>query len=530
MSDRPAAESSSLHSKPVLPAGITTSVWAAILAVAVGGLSYFYTRGLTQLYGDALAHMEGARRFLDSLTPGYPELGSVWLPMFHLLAAPLAINDHLWRTGLAGSLVSTAAFCISAWFLFRLAFEMNENAAAGIVTLGVFLICPSMVYLASTPMTEPLAIMWAVLAVYGLFRFQMNGRTLALVGAGFAAFFGTLTRFSEWYVLPFAALFILLARKGPWRLRLQRAVLFSVIAGAGPALWMLHDAVSFGNPLAFYNGPDSAQAIYAHQVATTAFRYPTDGSLLLSMRYYVEDLKLIIGPWSLVLAVLGALAWAFERRNRTQRAAAMLLLVPFPFYIQAMAGAAVALYVPTYFPHSYYNLRYGIELLPGIALLASFVVAPMLSRNFQMKTMAICLAVLCAQSLWMLAGGARKLPVVREGILNTPCNKEPDLALIAFFRQHYDGQRILMQSGEWPCLAPTLGIHYRKILSADNKKYWKQLHLGAQRYVEWIVSGELDPVDLLMRAYPAAFRDFQPVYHMDLPQQQSFTIYRRKGG
>jgi len=498
--------------------------------VAFGGLYYFYTHELTQLYGDAFAHMEGARRFLDSLTPGYPELGSVWLPMFHLLAAPLAVNDYLWRTGLAGSLVSIVAFCVSAWFLFRLAFEMNQSAAAGMVTLAAFLICPSMIYLSSTPMTEPLAIMWAVLAVYGLFRFQMNGRTLAVAGAGFAALFGTLTRFSEWYVLPFAVLFILLARKGPWRLRLRRAVLFSLVSGAGPAFWILHDAISFGNPLAFYNGPDSAQAIYAHQVATTAFRYPTDGSLLISMRYYLEDLKLIIGPWSLVLAVLGALMWAFERRNRTHRAAALLLLVPFPFYIQAMAGAAVALYVPTYFPHSYYNLRYGIELLPGIALLASFVVSPMLSRSLQLRTMAVCLAVLFAQSLWMVAGGARSLPVVKEGILNTPCSKEPDQALIAFFRKNYDGQRILMQSGEWPCLAPTLGIHYRNILSADNRKYWKQLHQGAQRYVEWIVSGELDPVDLLMRAYPDAFRDFEPVYHCDLPQQQSFTIYRCNRG
>ncbi|MEJ2009570.1 MAG: hypothetical protein P8Z30_15675, partial [Acidobacteriota bacterium] len=235
-------------------------------------------------------------------------------------------------------------------------------------------------------------------------------------------------------------------------------------------------------------------------------------------------------PWTLILAILGLLMWWLERRYRTRRAATLLLLVLLPFYIQAMASAAVALYVPTYFPHSYYNLRYGIEMLPAIALLASFVVSPTLSRNLRTGIMVVCLAVLGSQYVWMFGGGARQLPVVKEGILNTPCATPADEALISFFKIHYDGQRILMQSGEWPCVAPTLGIHYRKILCGDNVKYWRQLRHGAQKSVEWIVAGQGDPVDILMRAYPNAFRDFEKVYHMNLPQQKSFTIYRRKGG
>lgn len=530
MSERPNADCAPLNSNPLLPPGKMAAVWSAILAVGFGSLYFFYTHGLTQLYGDTLAHMGGARRIFDSLTPGYAEIGSVWLPMFHLLAAPLAINDHLWRTGLAGSLVSAAAFCLSAWFIFRLALVMNGSTTAGYAALAVFLLCPSMFYLASTPMTEPLSCLWAILAVYGLFRFQMSGHTLCIAGAGVAAFFGTLTRYGEWYVLPFAVLFILLARKGSWPQRFRNAVVFSAIAGAGPVLWMVHNAISYGNPLEFYNGPDSAQAIYAHQVATTAFRYPTDGSILLAARYYIEDLKIIFGPWVLVLAVMGLLMWLLERRLRARRAAALLLLILLPFYIQAMAGAAVALYVPTYFPHSYYNLRYGIELLPGIALLASFVVSPTLAGNMQKGILAVFLSVLVTQNFWMLAGGARKLPVVKEGLLNTPCATEPDRALIDFFRSHYDGKTILMQSGEWPCVAPTLDIHYRKILNGDNRKYWREIPNGAQKLVEWVVAGQDDPVDILMHAYPQAFKDFVPVYHRDFPEQQSFTIYRSKSG
>ncbi len=530
MSDRPDADSTQLQPNPVLSAGLSVAIWAAILGVAFGSLHFFYTRGLTCLYGDTLAHMEGARRVFDSLTPGFAELGNVWLPMFHLLAAPLAINDHLWRTGLAGSLISTVAFSVSAWFLFRLALEMNGNLASAFVTLAAFLLCPSMFYLSGTPMTEPLAIMWAVLAVYGLFHYQISGRTLCLVGAAVAAFFDTLSRYSGWYVLPFAALFVFLVRKDSWKKRLRHALLFSAIAGAGPVLWIIHETLKYGNPLEFYNGPDSAQAIYAYQVATTAFRYPTDGSIVLSARYYVEDLKLILGPGLLVLAVLGLMMWAIERRFCKRRAATFLLLVLFPFYIQAMAGAAVALYVPTYFPHTYYNLRYGIEMLPGIALLASFVVSPSLSKKLRIGILMASLGILAVQNVWMLAGGARKLPVVEEGILNNPCNTKPSQALTDFLRTHYDGKRILMESGQWPCVAPTLDIHYRNILSGDNLKYWRQIPSGAQNFVEWVVIKEGDAVDILMRAYPNAFKGFSPVYHRDFPQQQSITIFRRTTG
>src|SRR6266498_2194263 len=100
-------------------------ILSAICAVAIANLIFFYAHRLTNLYGDAIAHIEGARRLWDSRTPGYEEIGSVWLPVFHLLTSPLTLNDFLWRSGLAGSLVSTTAFMLTSWFMFRLGAEMN---------------------------------------------------------------------------------------------------------------------------------------------------------------------------------------------------------------------------------------------------------------------------------------------------------------------------------------------------------------------------------------------------------------------
>jgi hypothetical protein len=512
-----------------LPLRAAVIAWAFILAISLLSLYFFYSRGLSNLYGDGIAHMEGARRIFDSLTPGYAEIGTVWLPLYHLLVAPLALNDFLWRTGLGGSLVSTAAFALAAWYLFRMGFEMNGSQSAAAVALAGFLLCPNMLYLASTPLTEPLAFLWMVLVVYGLFRYQQEGRIRPLIASAAAAFLGTLTRYDGWFLLPFAALYILAASPHHWKTRLRDALVFSAIAGTGPVLWFLHNAIRFGNPLEFYNGPFSAQAIYARQLATSGFAYPTDGSLLLSARYYLADLDLVIGAWPLELAVLGLVAWAVDRRRRLRRSAALLFLVPFPFYIQSMAHAAVPLYVPTLFPNTYYNLRYGLEMLPAVALLPSFLLVSGLSRRVRAALTVMLLAAIVGQGISIASHGARELAVAKEGVLNCPCHAKLQEALIQFLKDRYDGQRIVMASGKWLCLMPEVGIDYRNTLTEANRKYWAEMRWQPEKWVGWIIRGDGDSVDALMLAYPQAFKDFDLRFHASFPGEGSVAVYRRRG-
>ncbi len=519
----PSRDPSSLPERPAwhgLAAGI------AIAATAAISLYVFYSRGLTNLYGDGIAHMEGARRLTDSLTPGYQEIGTVWLPLYHLLVAPLAVNDHLWRTGLGGSLVSLVAFAMTGWFIFRLGLEMNRSVAAACAALAAFLFCPSMMYLASTPLTEPLTLLWAVLMVYGLFRFQMNGSMASVTGAALAALAGTLTRYDGWFLLPFAALFAFLARPARVEERLRNALYFSFIAALGPLLWLLHNAIRFGNPLEFYNGPFSALAIYARQVATTGFRYPTDGNWLISTRYFLADLILILGPWLLELAVLGLAAWALDRRARVRRSAALLLLVPFIFYVQSMAHAAVALYVPTLFPNTYYNLRYGIEMLPAAAIFPSFLLGEEIPGRIRRILLVVVLAVVVGELAYGFSRGPSDLPVVEESVQNTPCKSPSESALTGFFREHYDGGRILTTVGEWPCLMPNVGIPFRNTLSESNRDYWLRAAHDPARLVQWIIRGEDDSVDAMMRSHPEAFTPFVRVARFEFDRGRWVEIYR----
>ncbi len=508
--------------------GVDAARWLLIVGVALGSLHFFYTRRLSNIYGDSIAHMEGARRIFDSSTPGYAEIGSAWLPLFHLLVSPLAVNDYLWRTGLAGSLVSTLAFVLTAGFLFRLSLEMNRSLAGGWVTLACVLLCPNMLYLAATPLTESLAILWSVLTVYGLFRFQVTGSLRALVGSALAAFLGTLTRYDAWYLLAFATLFVLLGRRSTWTQRFRSAALFCLIAGAGPVLWFAHNAFRFGKPLEFYNGPYSAKAIYAHQIATTGFRYPTDGSLLLSARYYLEDCRLTMGTLPLELAVLGLIAWLADSAGRARRTAALLLLVPLPFYIHSMAHAAVPIYVPTLFPNTYYNLRYGLEMLPAVAIFPAFLLVPRLSRPACGAMLAVIVGTFGVQALFMVASGPSELVVVKEGILNTPCRSPRQQAIIRCLRKNYDGQIILVSAGEWPCVNSETGIPFRKTLSEVNRERWNDLQRAVGPDVGWVIRGDGDKVDELMCAYPQTFKDFEIIEQVAEPGEGSVKIYRRK--
>ena len=259
--------------------------------------------------------------------------------------------------------------------------------------------------------------------------------------------------------------------------------------------------------------------------ATTGFRYPTDGSVFLSARYYLEDLKLIIGVWPLILAIFGIVVWAVDARERSWRSAGLLLLVSLPFYVEAMAHAAVPLYVPTLFPHTFYNLRYGIEMLPAVAILCSFLLPPSLTP----RTRGVCvlglLAVIVGQTLWAIRHGAERIPVVQEGLVNTPCKSQAEQAITAFMRAHYDGQMILTAPGRWPCMMRDLKIPYRRTITENNRPYWRELPDGPEKLVQWIIRSDVDSVDELMCAHPAAFSNYTLLTTRKFPAGGGFSIY-----
>ena len=72
-------------------------------------------------------------------------------------------------------------------------------------------------------------------------------------------------------------------------------------------------------------------------------------------------------------------AWAWLTARDRAFHWTLLLWLPVPFYAYSIAFGSVPIFLPVWWPHSWYNTRYGMEMLPafalGLAFVAQFVIA-----------------------------------------------------------------------------------------------------------------------------------------------------------
>jgi hypothetical protein len=77
-------------------------------------------------------------------------------------------------------------------------------------------------------------------------------------------------------------------------------------------------------------------------------------------------LAAVVGLWMVV-------------RQKVEKAS-VLLWVPLAFYVYSIAYGSVPIFIPQLYPHSYYNSRYGMEMLPALALFACIAAAALERR------------------------------------------------------------------------------------------------------------------------------------------------------
>src|SRR5258705_4844464 len=129
------------------------------LAASTGGavVAWHYNGlGLTLSHYDARGHLVVARRIIDSVTPGWQQIGAVWLPLPHLLNALPVQVDLFYRTGASAVAISIVSYAIAAGAIAWIVFALTESIAASLAATAVFALNPNVIYLQSTPMTEPL--------------------------------------------------------------------------------------------------------------------------------------------------------------------------------------------------------------------------------------------------------------------------------------------------------------------------------------------------------------------------------------
>ena len=103
----------------------TALVFALAGFVSLLAFLFYFRRGDVLLYGDAVAHINIARKVFDSQTPGLLQLGTVWLPLPHLLMLPFLFSTWMWMTGVDGSVPSMVSYVFLVAGVFRLGVERS---------------------------------------------------------------------------------------------------------------------------------------------------------------------------------------------------------------------------------------------------------------------------------------------------------------------------------------------------------------------------------------------------------------------
>lgn len=514
----PSSEAAAPGARGWRPDWAPAAVLVSLAAVSAAALWWFYRNGYLLYYGDAVAHLNIARRIVDSRTPGLDQIGTVWLPLPHLLAAPLARNDFLWRSGLAGAIPSAVSFVVAGCFLFAAARRLLKSTPAALTAVALLVTNPNLLYLASIPMTEAIFLAAFFALLYFTVRFRDKPSAWTALGAGLAALAATLTRYEGWLLIPFVGLYLLVAGR-----RFLPAILFLAVASAGPAAWLAHNWWHFGDPLEFYHGPSSAKAIYERALAQGLARYPGDGDWVKAVRYFAAAVRLVAGWGLLVCGLAGAVLLA---RGRRWWALALCLLPP-AFYVLSMHAGSAPIFVPHLWPFSYYNTRYGAAAIP-LLVLGGAALASAAAVRFRRWA---CLAVVAVGlAPWPAAGSRQAWICWKESQVNSETRRAWTRQAAEFLREHYHGGGIIASFGDLTGIFVEAGIPLRETLHSGNAPHW---HAALRRpdlflWEEWAVAYSGDAVaTALLRAQRHGPR-FECVKMIAMRGAPVIEIYRRR--
>lgn len=462
-------------SRPALQAGLA--------AFLLGALAQWWAHrhDVVFAFWDAQAHLDIARRVTDSMTPGLQMLGTVWLPVPHLLLLPFTLVDAWWWNGLAGGLVGLGAYVVTVVSVHALLLRQTGYPRLAWLGTAFVLLNPSLLYLQTTAMTEPVLLAAMTAAVALLDRWRADGSPRVLLAAGALAALSVGSRYDGWFFVACAVPVV-----GWLAHRTERSAWRAVLRFAWPSvlmvlLWLGYNAWYFGDPLEFQRGVWSAQSQQAALAAQGLL--PTRGAPFLATGYYLGAAALTVGP---LLLLAAALFGVFTLPHPIRSAAPWLLLSALPFNVLALWGGQSVIALPWTTPAGLQNVRYGVMLLPGAAVLLTLgAFWWMRSRpGWRQGILLALLGVVAVEGGLLLIRGPHEAGALREGLAIRDGDPRQQHAA-DWLRDHYDGGRLLID--------PAVNISPRSRLPIRERIYPWSWELGPaalaapETAVDWIV-------------------------------------------
>ena len=468
-------------------------------------VAFYSASGLTLSHYDARAHLVVARRVLDSITPGWEQIGAVWLPLPHLLNMLPVQIDHLYRTGAAAIAISVLSQVLAVAAIAGTVVLLTASLPGAVLAATLFATNPNVLYLQSTPMSEPLLFGLTALQIFLLSRWVMNGniddsRRLT----GWVTVLACLTRYEAWPVTAAALIGSIYAwwRRGTPIGRVIRAhAALAVYPAAAVAAFLLFSRVTVGE-----------------WFVSSGFFVPDETLRAQPSIVYdkiIEGVTSLAGSRFVIVAEISLVAAALLGVVRRERA---------PLAIPLALFAAGALPVTAYLDGHPFRIRYEIPLIMSAAVAIGVAVGQL--RDWAKPVAAL---IVLAVSLQRPPFDPRA-PMLAEAQLDSE-NSRGRSVVTACLRNRYDHGSIMASMGSLGHYMQELawaGFDISDFLHEGNHPMWDSAFTrGPAPLVEWVlVEEKAEGGDVLahrQRLRPAFLRDFDR-----LCVGGNVALYRRK--
>jgi hypothetical protein len=318
------------------------------------------------------------------------------------------------------------------------------------------------------------------------------------------------TRYDGWIYAAVAWLVATVLLSSNWNVKDKRTgawLLFTAMVVTAPLLWMAYNAKQFHDPLDFLRGPYSAKAIELRTATPGAPHYPGFHSMRVAALYFLKASELG-AVWAacanllLLIALVGTgLACWIARGARIT----LLLWLPLPFYAYSIAYGSVPIFIPLWWPFSWYNTRYGMELLPAFALFLAFVAAGSGAALNRMRP-AIAKWVPLVASLLILANSAAlfhaKPLVFQEALANARTRIPFEHALAIKLDDIPPGERILMYTSAHVGALQQAGIPLKDTVNEGDWLLWQAAMKDPAAAAPWVIAIDGDAVTDAIKQHP----------------------------
>lgn len=442
---------------------------AAACAAGAAAWVVYFRAGLVLSHYDAKAHLVVARRVFDNITPGWQQIGAVWLPLPHLINALPAQIDVFYRTGIFASFVSVLCLGIASWAAARLVLRTTGSPAGATIAVALLASNPNLLYLHATPMTEPLLLAATLLSVLWLYEWVEENGDRVPVRLGITLFAATWTRYEAWPILAaaIAATMYAIARRQSMTTAVRRVLRLSAWPAAAVAIFLVNSRVTVGS------------------------WFVTDGFYVPDPTYQHEARRTLLGIWwgthqlsgyASEIIALGAAAVALVAAGRR---AGALSLVP----VSLFATAALPAYA--FYAGHPYRIRYMVPMVAACALWGGLAVG-MAARRARFAGVAIA-AVLAISIAIESPPWKAHPPMLDEAEWDLPDSHRRE-AVTACLTRDYHGEKVLASMGSLAHYMQELsrsGFSLGDFINEGNGVIWNTaLETGPAIHAGWMLVEE----------------------------------------